>query len=116
MRQIIALLKGLEMATGAGISMETIVHYPYVANPRPMVEKFYTVLDSMDDVVLVEPVMAAEDFAEYQQKVEGMFMFLGINGGRGGAPLHSSRFDFDEDVLLVGVEAFKRILEGENYA
>lgn len=70
----------------------------------------------MDDVVLVEPVMAAEDFAEYQQEVEGMFMFLGINGGRGGAPLHSSRFDFDEEVLLVGVEAFKRILESENYA
>ncbi len=116
MTQIISLLKGLELATGAGISMETVVHYPYVANPREMVEKFYTVLDSMDDVVLVEPVMAAEDFAEYQQEVDGMFMFLGINGGRGGAPLHSSRFDFDEDVLLVGAEAFKRILECENYA
>lgn len=116
MTQIISLLKGLELATGAGISMETVVHYPYVANPREMVERFYTVLDSMDDVVLVEPVMAAEDFAEYQQEVDGMFMFLGINGGRGGAPLHSSRFDFDEDALLVGAEAFKRILECENYA
>ena len=116
MTQIISLLKGLELATGAGISMETVVHYPYVENPREMVEKFYTVLDSMDDVVLVEPVMAAEDFAEYQQEVDGMFMFLGINGGRGGAPLHSSRFDFDEDALLVGAEAFKRILECENYA
>ena len=41
----------------------------------------------------------------------GMFMFLGVNGGRGGAPLHSSKFDFDEEVLLVGAEAFKRILE-----
>ncbi len=116
MTQIISLLKGLELATGAGISMETVVHYPYVANPREMVEKFYSVLDSMDDVVLVEPVMAAEDFAEYQQEIDGMFMFLGINGGRGGAPLHSSRFDFDEDALLVGAEAFKRILECENYA
>lgn len=116
MKQINALLQGLELATGASIKFETMVHYPYVANPRAMVEKFYTVIDSMDDVMLVEPVMAAEDFAEYQQEVEGMFMFLGINGGRGGAPLHSSRFDFDEDALLVGVEAFKRILESENYA
>lgn len=116
MKQINALLQGLELATGASIKFETMVHYPYVANPRAMVEKFYTVIDSMDDVMLVEPVMAAEDFAEYQQEVEGMFMFLGINGGRGGAPLHSSRFDFDEDALLVGAEAFKRILESENYA
>ena len=45
-----------------------------------------------------------------------MFMFLCVNGGRGGAPLHSSKFDFDEEVLLVGAEAFKRILESENYA
>ena len=43
-------------------------------------------------------------------------MFLGINGGRGGEPLHSSRFDFDEDVLLTGTEIFKRILECEDYA
>ena len=43
-------------------------------------------------------------------------MFLGINGGRGGEPLHSSRFDFDEDVLLIGAEVFKRILEGECHA
>lgn len=116
MRQIHALLQGLELATGANITMETIVHYPFVANPRSLVEKFYTVLDSMDDTVLVEPVMAAEDFAEYQQEVEGLFMFLGINGGRGGEPLHSSRFDFDEDVLLIGAEVFKRILEGECHA
>lgn len=116
MQQIKALLKGLELATGASISMQTIVHYPFVANPRPLVEKFYTVLDSMEDVILVEPVMAAEDFAEYQQEVEGLFMFLGINGGRGGEPLHSSRFDFDEDVLLTGTEIFKRILECEDYA
>ena len=116
MQQIKALLKGLELATGASISMQTIVHYPFVANPRPLVEKFYTVLDSMEDVMLVEPVMAAEDFAEYQQEVEGLFMFLGINGGRGGEPLHSSRFDFDEDVLLTGTEIFKRILECEDYS
>lgn len=116
MRQIHALLQGLELATGANITMETIVHYPFVANPRSLVEKFYTVLDSMDDTVLVEPVMAAEDFAEYQQEVEGLFMFLGINGGRGGEPLHSSKFDFDEDVLLIGAEVFKRILEGECHA
>ena len=102
------------MATGAGISMETIVHYPYVANPRPMVEKFYTVLDSMDDVVLVEPVMAAEDFAEYQQEIPGLFFFLGVQEPTGTAPLHSSHFNFDERVLLTGVETFKRILECES--
>lgn len=111
--KISALLQGLETATGAIIDLDRRVHYPSVSNPRALVESFYTLLDSMDDTVLVEPVMAAEDFAEYQQQVPGLFFFLGVRGGKGGAPLHSSHFDFDEDVLLTGAETFKRILEGE---
>lgn len=110
--KMLALMQGLETATGAVFQIERKVHYPCVSNPRELVEQFYTVLDSMDDVELVEPVMAAEDFAEYQQAVPGMFLFLGVQGGKGGAPLHSSNFDFDEDALLYGAEVFKRILEG----
>ena len=97
---------------GAQIDMERKVRYPSVRNPRELVEQFYTVLDSMDDAVLVEPVMAAEDFAEYQQEIPGVFFFLGVQEPSGTAPLHSSHFDFDERVLLTGVETFKRILEG----
>lgn len=111
-RKIGALMQGLETATGAAFRVERKVHYPCVSNPRELVEQFYTVLDSMEDTVLVEPVMAAEDFSEYQQKVPGMFLFLGVKGGKGGRPLHSSDFDFDEDVLLYGVEVWKRVLEG----
>ena len=75
-----------------------------------MVEQLYTVLDSMDDAVLVEPAMAAEDFSEYQREIPGVFCFLGIQGGRGGAPLHALDFDFDEDALLTGAELFRRIV------
>ena len=110
--KIAALMQGLETATGAQIDMERKVRYPSVRNPRELVEQFYTVLDSMDDAVLVEPVMAAEDFAEYQQERPGVFFFLGVQEPSGTAPLHSSHFDFDERVLLTGVETFKRILEG----
>lgn len=110
--KIAALMQGLETATGAQIDMERKVRYPSVRNPRELVEQFYTVLDSMDDAILVEPVMAAEDFAEYQQEIPGLFFFLGVQEPSGTAPLHSSHFDFDERVLLTGVETFKRILEG----
>lgn len=110
--KIAALMQGLETATGAQIDIERKVRYPSVRNPRELVEQFYAVLDSMDDAVLVEPVMAAEDFAEYQQERPGVFFFLGVQEPSGTAPLHSSHFDFDERVLLTGVETFKRILEG----
>ena len=112
--KIAALMQGLETATGAQIDMDRKVRYPSVRNPRELVEQFYTVLDSMDDTVLVEPVMAAEDFAEYQQEIPGLFFFLGVQEPTGTAPLHSSHFNFDERVLLTGVETFKRILECES--
>jgi len=110
-----ALMNGLQTATGATFEIAHQAQYPCVSNPRPMVEEFYTFLDSMDDAVLVEPVMAAEDFAEYQRSVSGLFFFLGVKGGRGGQPLHSCSFDFDEEALLDGLEIYRRILSiGEN--
>jgi len=109
-RRIRALMSGLETATGARFELERQAQYPCVDNPRPLVEQFYGYLDSMDDTFLIEPVMAAEDFAEYQQHVPGLFFFLGVMGGRGGNPLHSCNFDFDEEALLYGLELYRRIL------
>ena len=108
--RIMAMIKGLAVATGAEFEFRELMHYPCVNNPRPLVEDFYTYLDDMADVELVEPVMAAEDFAYYQQHIPGLFVFLGVQGGRNTQPLHNCRFDFDEENLLPGVELYGRLL------
>lgn len=110
MKRIHAMADGVAMATGASFEITERMQYPSVNNPRPMVEQLYTYLDGMEDVVLVEPAMAAEDFACYQRERPGVFLFLGVGGGKNRCPLHNSRFDFDEDALLPGVELYKRIL------
>jgi amidohydrolase len=46
----------------------------------------------------------------YLQKAKGCFFFLGV-GRPGGAPLHNAKFDFNEDVLLLGVETYCRIAQ-----
>ncbi|MGI5937081.1 MAG: M20 metallopeptidase family protein, partial [Oscillospiraceae bacterium] len=107
--RIQAMADGLSLATGARFEVETKMQYPRVDNPRYMVEDFYNYVN-MEDVVLVEPVMAAEDFSCYQEEVPGLFFFLGVGGGKNKRPLHSSLFDFDEDALLYGVEIYRRIL------
>jgi len=107
--RIRAMLKGLSMATGAKLTLKELMRYPRVENPRPMVEDFYGYLDGMEDVVLVEPVMAAEDFACYQERIPGLFFFLGIGEDGKSPPLHSGSFDFDEKNLLIGVEIFRRL-------
>lgn len=109
MERIQAMADGLSRATGARIEVNTLMEYPRVDNPRYLVEDFYKYLD-MQDVVLVEPVMAAEDFSCYQEKIPGLFFFLGVGGGKNQRPLHSGLFDFDEDALLYGVEIYRRIL------
>ncbi len=109
MARIHAMTEGVALATGARFNIFERMQYPSVENPRPMVEDLYT-YTGMEDIVLVEPAMAAEDFACYQQKVPGIFMWLGIQGGKNQQPLHNCRFDFDEDVLLVGVEVYRRLL------
>jgi len=112
MSRIHAMARGVAVATEAKFEITEKMRYPSVYNPRPMVERLYNYLD-MSDVVLVEPVMAAEDFACYQQAVPGLFIFLGAGGGKNNHPLHNSRFDFDEDALLYGVEVYRRLLELE---
>ncbi|HET9385741.1 MAG TPA: amidohydrolase [Gemmatimonadales bacterium] len=60
-------------------------------------------------VLLAQPVTPAEDFSRYQQRIPGVFFFLGITPPGSDpatvAPNHSPRFFVDEAALPVGVKA-----------
>lgn len=61
------------------------------------------------------PVMASEDFAAYAAIVPSCFVLIG-NGtevGRGGTPLHSRDYDFNDDILTVGVDFYLAVVERE---
>jgi amidohydrolase len=64
-----------------------------------------------DKVVEPEPTMGGEDMSYYLQRAKGCFFFIGV-GRPAGAPLHNAKFDFNEDVLLLGVETYCRIALG----
>ena len=58
------------------------------------------------------PVLASEDFAILARQVPGCFVFIG-NGVApevGGAPLHSSGFDFNDDVAATGVAYYVELV------
>jgi len=54
-----------------------------------------------------ESTMGAEDMAFVLEKTKGCYFFLGT-GFEDCAPLHNSKFNFDESLLLLGVETFVR--------
>jgi amidohydrolase len=61
----------------------------------------------------VRVTTTAEDFARYQQKVPGLFFFLGVTpegvDPARAAPNHSPRFFADEGALIVGVRALSSL-------
>ncbi|MBF1284228.1 MAG: amidohydrolase, partial [Oribacterium parvum] len=61
-----------------------------------------------------KPSMIGEDFALYQQRVPGCFLFLSSSNPEKGAdyPHHHAKFSVDEDVLWKGSAAFVALAEG----
>jgi amidohydrolase len=96
---------------GAGFELNLDFGYPPVINDEFMAEVVRRCAGSVvGDGNVVEPpaAMVGEDFAFFQQKSKGCFFALGV-GREGGASIHTSDFDFNEDVLLTGVETYCRI-------
>ncbi|MBE0522980.1 MAG: amidohydrolase [Methanosarcinales archaeon] len=60
----------------------------------------------------IDPFFGAEDFAYYLQKVPGVYIGLGTRNEEKGIieGNHSSRFDIDEDILLVGTRMLTTIV------
>ncbi len=109
MNRLRAMADGMALSTGTKFEIAELMHYPCVDNPRYLVEDFYQYVDE-EDRMIAEPVMAAEDFSFYQEEIPGLFFFLGAGTPKYSQPLHNNRFDFDERILLSGLEIYRRML------
>ena len=59
-----------------------------------------------------EPLMFSEDFGKFIEKVPGCFIFLGNRReGEEAVPLHNSRFNYNDDILLTGAEYFAELVK-----
>jgi amidohydrolase len=65
-----------------------------------------------DHVLEVPPIMAAEDFAYFQQEVPGVYFFLGVaNAAEGWTDyVHTPTFRPDESAIVTGVTAAASLL------
>lgn len=107
--------RGIELAYRVKIDEKIDIVYPPVINDKELYKKFVETMKEMN-YEEHEALTISEDFAYYQKEVPGIFMLLGTKNEEKGYihPLHSCHFNFDEKVLLKGVEAFARILESHN--
>ena len=59
----------------------------------------------------IPPMMFSEDFGRMLAANPGAFIFIG--NGEDSSPLHSPLFDFNDDILTIGVDYWTRLVERE---
>ena len=106
------ILHGICEATGTSYKMNFQQGYPPLINDAGICDvarECALAAVGEDRVVEPEPTMGGEDMAYFLERSKGCFVFVGA-GREGCAPLHNCRFDFNEEVLLTGIEVYCRML------
>ena len=107
-RRIREIADSLEKTYGCRISLERTDGHPAVINDFKLFMEAKELLSKDYRFHIFEkPFMQAEDFSCYQQAVPGLFLFLGTGSE---IPLHNGKFDFDEEVLMTGVDIYLKLL------
>jgi metal-dependent amidase/aminoacylase/carboxypeptidase family protein len=105
------LLKGMETSHGIGGEFRELVYYPPVNNNQELTDNVRNIVPK-EMLHPINPMAIAEDFSYFQQRVPGLFIFLGSRNEEKGYthPLHSNQFQFDEEILLTGIQLNKNLL------
>src|SRR5438874_1984031 len=108
--------KDIAHAGGATADVAITRGYPITYNDPALTEKMATTLRRVagaSNVSVVNPSLGAEDFSFFQQKVPGLFFWLGTRPANQtaeeAASNHSPLFYVDESGLLLGVRAISHV-------
>ncbi len=115
LQRVREIIEGVAAACGAEAGLEITPLTPAVVNDAKVAQVVRTAAEAVvgpENVTTGERTMGSEDAAFFMQKVPGCYFFLGsANPERGlDAPHHNPHFDFDEDVLTIGVAAMMHAL------
>jgi amidohydrolase len=105
------VIRGVCESMGVDFELKFSQGYPVTINDESaaeVVRRCAVKVVGEDNVVKPQRTMGGEDFAYYAQKSKGCFFALGV-GREGAAPVHNPKFDFNEDVLMLGVETHCRV-------
>ncbi len=116
-KRVEAIIAGVCQMHGATYELDYQQYYPPTINDAKIAELVRSVaievVETPAGVIPECQTMGGEDMSFFLQQVPGCYFFLGsANPDKGLAyPHHHPRFDFDETVLMMGVEMFVRCVE-----
>ncbi|HLC18806.1 MAG TPA: amidohydrolase [Thermodesulfobacteriota bacterium] len=103
-------IKGVTEGMGGSYELDYSYGTPSVINDRGVDDLVkscaYDILGAENVVEMAEPLMGAEDFAYFAEKIPGTLFRLGTSNPAKGiaAHLHNPNFDIDEDALAIGTK------------
>ena len=110
-RRMERVVKGVCESMGAGYELTYTRGYPPTINDAKMAEVVRRcAIQVVGDERVVEPdlSMGGEDMSFFLKLAPGCYYCIGV-GREGAAPLHNPKFDFNEDLMPLGVETHCRI-------
>jgi amidohydrolase len=105
------VVRGVCESMGSDYELSYSQGYPVTINDESMAELVHRCAEKVvgeNRVVVPQKTMGGEDFAYYLQRSPGCYFALGV-GREGAAAVHHPSFDFNEDVMLLGMETHCRI-------
>lgn len=103
--------RGIKETYGVKADIEIRDMYPSVYNDEHLFIKLKEAVGP-DKLAIIKPLMIAEDFSYYKKIAPTLMFMLGSRNQEKGYvyPLHNSRFNFDEKILLNAVNIFEKMI------
>ena len=117
--KMLRVAEGVCTALGASCELNYMNGYPSTINSVPETEiAAKAVVDLVGEEKIHRnpiPSTGAEDFSYMLQARPGCYVWIGIGTGKGegGCMLHSSHYDFNDDVLWTGASYWATLVENE---
>ena len=104
---------GIGTAFGVRIDCRYEERYPPVVNAERQTALFAEALSRQGDgfnlITDFNPLMGSEDFSFLAKERPGCYLIMG--SGDTGGPLHSPKYDFNDNALAIGARAWIRLAE-----
>ena len=116
---MLRVAEGVCAAYGGTCELNYMSGYPATINSVAETEiSAKAVVDLLGEENIIRnptPSMGAEDFSYMLEARPGCYVWLGIGPGKGegGCMLHSSHYDFNDDVLPIGASYWVKLVENE---
>jgi amidohydrolase len=108
-KRLFDISEGISKSFEVDVTFKPVYFYPALFNSEAL---YNDAKEKLTDLIHAEKVMLSEDFSYYADEIPALFMLLGIDDANPAHQnsLHSSSFDFDEEVLLYGVDGYLKLL------